>query len=69
MTPAACIALVLLVVCAAMLYALVWALDRAAAAELRAATLDAQLTEALMYHGAEIARSKRMALRVVERVQ
>lgn len=69
MTPASWIALVLLVIAVVLLYALVWALDRAAAAELRMRFVEAQAAELRSDYGAEIARSKRMALRVVERVQ
>lgn len=54
-------------VCCVLLYALSWALDRAERAERHIRWLNQQADELRADYGAEISRSKRMAMRLVER--
>jgi len=67
MTAAAWIAVVLLVVCVVLIYLLVGQMDRAEKAERHIRWLSEQADELRADYGAEISRSKRMALRAVER--
>lgn len=67
MTAAAWIAIVALMGCIALIFALTWALDRAARAERHLRWLHHQAQELRADYGAEIQRSKRMASRLIER--
>ena len=67
MTAAAWIAIVAIGADLALLYALAWALDRAEHAEKHLRWLSRQADELRLDYGAEIARSKRLALRLIER--
>ena len=69
MTFAAYFACALLLIIIGQWYALVRALDRADAAERHLRWLHSQADELRADYGAEIARSKRMAMRLVERAQ